>query len=203
MKKAFKGLSALFMALVLVLAVTACSNNTEKKDENKTETSKNKEEKVDKTALGGDLSTFAYDIQVAISNADAPFGTLGSYAEAEGDAYNAQDVKDAASQVPNAASAFDNLTVPDSLKDYKDKLDQAISDLKDAFAKRAEAAKTNGIDSVKDGAALAKAIDAVSKDSASKTAFDKFQTEYNEVAKDHGLENMDFSKALELPFAAE
>ncbi|WP_027724462.1 hypothetical protein [Tuberibacillus calidus] len=99
MKKAFKGLSALFMALVLVLAVTACSNNTEKKDENKTETSKNKEEKVDKTALGGDLSTFAYDIQVAISNADAPFGTLGSYAEAEGDAYNAQDVKDAASQV--------------------------------------------------------------------------------------------------------
>jgi len=203
MKKAFKGLSALFMALVLVLAVTACSNNTEKKDENKTETSKNKEEKVDKTALGGDLSTFAYDIQVAISKADAPFGTLGSYAGAEGDAYNAQDVKDAASQVPNAASAFDNLTVPDSLKDYKDKLDQAISDLKDAFAKRADAAKANGIDSVKDGAALAKAVDAVSKDSASKTAFDKFQTEYNEVAKDHGLENMDFSKALELPFAAE
>ncbi|WP_027724463.1 hypothetical protein [Tuberibacillus calidus] len=82
-------------------------------------------------------------------------------------------------------------------------MDQAISDLKDAFAKRADAAKANGIDSVKDGAALAKAVDAVSKDSASKTAFDKFQTEYNEVAKDLGLENMDFSKALELPFAAE
>ena len=200
MKKSIKGLSLLFMALVLVLGVTACSNNTEKKDDNKTEANKSSK-KADKEALAGDLSTFAYDIQTAISKADEPYNTLSSYAGAEGTDFVATDVKDAASQLQSSASAFDSLSVPDSLKDYKDKIDASLSDLKDAFAKRAAAAKTAGVDTVKDGAALATAVDAISKDSASKTAFDKFQSEYNEVAKELGLEDMDFSKALELPFA--
>ncbi|MGV3488619.1 MAG: hypothetical protein ACO1OC_08570 [Tuberibacillus sp.] len=202
MKKSIKGLSLLFMALVLVLGVTACNNDTEKKDDNKTEAKKDNK-KADKEALAGDLSTFAYDIQVAISNADAPFATLGSYAGAEGEDYSAEDVKAAAAEVPKAASAFDSLTVPSSLKDYKDKIDASITDLKDAFTKRVDAAKAAGIDTVKDGAALATAVDTVSKDKASTDAFNKFQSEYNAVAKELGLEDMDFSKALELPFAAE
>ena len=199
MKKSIKGLSFLFLALIMVLGVAACNNDTEKKDDSKTEAKDSK--KVDKQALGGDLSTFAYDIQVAISEADAPYATLSAYAGAEGEDYVADDVKSAASDAQSSASAFDSLTVPDSLKDYKDKLDGALQDLKDAFAKRAEAAKTAGVDTVADGAALATAVDSISKDSASKTAFDSFQSKYNEVAKELGLEDMDFTKALELPFA--
>lgn len=202
MKKSIKGLALLFMALVLVLGVTACNSDsdTAKKDNSDT-TAKKETPKVDKKALGGALSTFAYDIQVAISEADAPYGTLSGYAGAEGDDYVAADVKDAAAKTQTAASAFDSLTIPDALKDYKDQLDPALASLKDAFAKRAAAAKTAGVDTVKDGKALATAIDAISKDSASKTAFNDFQTKYNAVAKDLGLSDMDFSKALELPFA--
>jgi hypothetical protein len=200
MKKSLKGLSLLFMALILVLGVTACSNNTEKKDDNK-QTEAKKEKKVDKKALGGDLSTFAYDVQVAISNADAPYATLSNYAGAEGEDYVAADVADAAAKTQTSVSALDSLTVPDSLKDYKDQLDPAIASLKDAFTKRAAAAKTAGVDTVKDGAALATAVDAISKDTASKAAFEDFQTKFNDVAKALGLGDMDFSKALELPFA--
>ena len=179
------------MALVLVLSVTACSNSTEKKDGNK-QTEAKSTKQIDKKALGGELSTFAYEVQVAISSAYAPYGTLESYAGVEGAAYVDADVADAAAKTQNSASSLDSIKIPNSLSAYKDQLNGALQDLKDSFTKRAEAAKA--ATNVKDGKALSTVVDNINN--SSKASFDSFQKEFNKVAKDLGLGDMNFAKAL-------
>jgi hypothetical protein len=192
MKRSVKGLALFVMALALVFGVVACNDSSNGKSDDKKTEAKKENNTDKKKQLAGELSNFAFDVQTAISQAYAPYAVLDGYAGAEGDAYVAQDVKDAFAQTKDSASALDNVTVPDSLSDYKTDLEAALKDLKDSFAKRAEAAAANA--NVKDGKALADAVTKIS--SAAQPSFDSFQTKFNDVAKKLGLEPMDFTKAL-------
>ncbi|GGH80854.1 uncharacterized lipoprotein YehR (DUF1307 family) [Pullulanibacillus pueri] len=197
MKRSFKGLWVLVMALVLVLSITACgTDNGEKSDgSSKTEDSAKKDNALAQQQK--DLTTYETDVQTAMSAAYEPVSGLASFAGVGDDQWDADAVKSYVDDIQKASDTFnttvDGLTVPDSLsKDDQAKIKDAIKDIKDFYAKKAEASK-KALDA-KNGKDLETVWTEV--DNAGQDSFDAFSKKFNTVVKSLKLYEADFASVL-------